>query len=115
MAVGTVRGFDPGKGLGFTEPEGGGDDVFVHFSAIADTGGFRTLEEGQRVEYRAAPGPRGQTADEGRPRGGGSAPRGRDDRREPRGREANRDTSRGNTQRGLVLSGTIARFDPDKG
>ena len=57
MAVGTVRWFDPAKGFGFIEPEDGGDDVFVHFSAISDTGGFRTLDEGQRVEYTASPGP----------------------------------------------------------
>src|ERR1700760_2012072 len=55
MAQGTVRWFDPAKGFGFIEPQDGGDDVFVHFSAIADTGGFRTLEEGQRGEDPAAP------------------------------------------------------------
>jgi CspA family cold shock protein len=120
MAVGTVRWFDAGKGFGFIEPEGGGDDVFVHFSAIADTGGFRTLDEGQRVEYRSAPGPRGETAEDVKPLGGGQGSRGRDDRREPRGRDdrpepRGRDTGRGAGGRGPVLSGTVARFDPDKG
>src|SRR4051812_33582470 len=120
MAVGTVRWFDPAKGFGFIEAEDGGDDVFVHFSAIAETGGFRTLDEGQRVEYTASPGPRGPQADEVRPVGGGPAPRGRDDRRddrrEPRsGRDAGRDAGRGGGHRGPVLTGTIARFDGDKG
>src|SRR3954449_6840151 len=84
MAVGTVRWFNPDKGFGFIEPQDGGDDVFVHFSAIEDTGGFRTLEEGQSVEYTAAPGPRGPQAETVRATGGGSAPRGRDDRRDDR-------------------------------
>src|SRR3954453_11865131 len=96
MAVGTVRWFDPAKGFGFIEPEDGGDDVFVHFSAISDTGGFRTLDEGQRVEYTASPGPRGPQADVGRPTGGVPAPRGPDDRPEPRsGRYSGRDSGRG--------------------
>ncbi len=63
MAIGTVRWFDPDKGFGFIAPDDGGDDVFVHFSAIADTGGFRTLQEGARVEYEATPGPRGPQAE----------------------------------------------------
>ena len=118
MAVGTVRWFNPEKGFGFIEPQDGGDDVFVHFSAIEDTGGFRTLEEGQPVEYTAAPGPRGPQAETVRATGGGSAPRGRDDRREPRrdsGRDTGRDSGRGGSHRGPVLTGTIARFDGDKG
>jgi cold shock CspA family protein len=122
MAVGTVRWFNPDKGFGFIEPQDGGDDVFVHFSAIEDTGGFRTLEEGQPVEYTAAPGPRGPQAETVRATGGGSAPRGRDDRREPRrdsgrdtGRDSGRDSGRGGSHRGPVLTGTIARFDGDKG
>jgi CspA family cold shock protein len=108
MAVGTVRWFDPAKGFGFIEPEDGGDDVFVHFSAIVDTGGFRTLAEGQRVEYTSAPGPRGEQAEEVRPLGGHPAPQRRDDRREPRG---GRDAG----HRGTVMTGTVARFDADKG
>ena len=62
MAVGTVRWFDPGKGFGFIEPQGGGDDVFVHFSAINATG-YRSLDEGQRVEFEVAQGPKGPQAD----------------------------------------------------
>ena len=111
MAVGTVRWFDPAKGFGFIEPEGGGDDVFVHFSAIPDTGGFRTLDEGQQVEYTPTAGPRGPQAEEVRPLTG-PGPRARDDRGEPRSR---RDTGRDAGRRGPVLTGTIARFDGDKG
>lgn len=50
MPVGTVKWFNPDKGFGFIEPEQGGEDVFVHFSAIQGQG-FKTLEEGARVEY----------------------------------------------------------------
>ena len=108
MAAGTVRWFDPAKGFGFIAPDDGGEDVFVHFSAIPDTGGFRTLDEGQQVEYTATAGPRGPQAEDVRPRAGGRAPRARDDRRESR---PSRDTGR----RGLVLTGTVAHFDGDKG
>jgi CspA family cold shock protein len=111
MAVGTVRWFNPEKGFGFIEPQDGGDDVFVHFSAIEDTGGFRTLEEGQQVEYTSAPGPRGPQAETVRATAGGSPPR-RDDRRDQR---SGRDSGRGGGHRGPVLTGTIARFDGDKG
>src|SRR3954452_17465843 len=84
MAVGTVRWFDPAKGFGFIEPQDGGDDVFVHFSAIADTGGFRTLDEGQQAEETATPGARGRQAEDVRPLRRGPAPRGRGDRRDDR-------------------------------
>jgi CspA family cold shock protein len=47
---GTVKWFSRVKGYGFIEPEGGGDDVFVHFSAIAGEG-FRNLRGGERVEF----------------------------------------------------------------
>lgn len=50
MPVGTVKWFNPDKGFGFIEPEQGGEDLFVHFSAIQGSG-FRTLEEGAKVEY----------------------------------------------------------------
>ena len=73
MAGGTVRWFDADKGFGFIEPEEGGDDVFVHFSAIEDTGGFRTLEEGQSVDFDATAGPRGPQAERVRPVGPRSA------------------------------------------
>lgn len=60
---GTVKWFNNAKGYGFIEPEGGGDDVFVHYSAIkAD--GYRTLSEGQSVQYEAEQGPKGFHATE---------------------------------------------------
>ncbi|WP_456893379.1 MULTISPECIES: cold shock domain-containing protein [unclassified Geodermatophilus] len=113
MAAGTVRWFDADKGFGFIEPQDGGDDVFVHFSAIEDTGGFRSLDEGQPVEYDAADGPRGPQAERVRPTGG--APRGgrRDDRggsRDDRGRSGG-----SRAPRGIVVQGTVARFDADRG
>ncbi|HEY7138248.1 MAG TPA: cold-shock protein [Acidimicrobiia bacterium] len=60
MATGTVKWFNADKGYGFISREGA-DDVFVHFSAIQSTG-FRTLEEGQRVEFDVAPGRKGEEA-----------------------------------------------------
>ena len=58
MAKGTVKWFNESKGYGFIEPEGGGDDVFVHFSSIKAEG-FRTLKEGQRVDFEIQKGPKG--------------------------------------------------------
>jgi CspA family cold shock protein len=115
MAGGTVRWFDADKGFGFVEPDDGGDDVFVHFSAIEDTGGFRTLEEGQRVEFEATQGPRGPQADQVRPVG--PAPRGgrgRDDRRDDRRGDRGGDRG-GRRSPGIVLEGTVARYDADRG
>ena len=63
MPQGTVKWFNAEKGFGFIEPDDGGQDVFAHFSAIADDGGYRSLDEGQRVEYTASPGDRGLQAD----------------------------------------------------
>jgi CspA family cold shock protein len=60
VAVGTVKWFNAEKGYGFIAREGG-PDVFVHFSAIQGTG-YRTLEEGQRVEFDVAPGRKGEEA-----------------------------------------------------
>lgn len=60
MAQGTVKWFNGDKGFGFIEVEGG-NDVFVHFSAI-QSDGFRTLEEGQRVEFEIVEGQRGPQA-----------------------------------------------------
>ena len=57
MEQGTVKWFSNEKGYGFIEREGG-DDVFVHFSAIA-MDGFKTLTEGQRVEFEVVQGPEG--------------------------------------------------------
>lgn len=50
MATGTVKWFNPTKGYGFIQPESGGDDVFVHISAV-EQAGIGTLTEGQRVSY----------------------------------------------------------------
>ena len=60
MAQGTVKWFNPDKGYGFIAVDGG-KDVFVHFSAI-QADGYRSLEEGQRVEFDAAPGKKGEEA-----------------------------------------------------
>lgn len=61
MPIGTVKWFNDAKGFGFIEPEGGGDDVFAHFSAI-QMEGFRTLKQGSRVSYELVQGPKGQLA-----------------------------------------------------
>jgi cold shock protein len=63
MAQGTVKWFNPEKGFGFIEVDGGGPDVFVHFSAIADTGGYRSLDENQKVEFETTTGPKGPQAE----------------------------------------------------
>jgi CspA family cold shock protein len=60
MPKGTVKWFDDRKGYGFITREGG-DDVFVHFSAIQGAG-FKTLNEGQEVEFEIANGPKGAQA-----------------------------------------------------
>ena len=60
MATGTVKCFNAEKGYGFIEREHG-DDVFVHYSAI-QMNGYRTLEEGQRVEFDVGPGKKGEEA-----------------------------------------------------
>jgi CspA family cold shock protein len=61
MATGTVKWFNDAKGFGFIEPDGGGADVFAHFSAIAMEG-FKTLKQGARVTYEVTEGPKGQLA-----------------------------------------------------
>jgi cold shock protein len=61
MAQGTVKWFNADKGFGFIEPEDGTADVFVHYSAI-ETGGYRSLEENQKVEYTVSQGPKGLQA-----------------------------------------------------
>jgi cold shock protein len=66
MATGTVKWFNDAKGFGFISQEGGGDDVFCHHSAI-QTNGFRSLQEGQKVEFEVARGPKGLQAQNVRP------------------------------------------------
>ena len=61
MAIGTVKWFNDAKGFGFIEPEGGGADVFAHFSAV-QMDGFRTLKQGSRVRYDTVEGPKGNLA-----------------------------------------------------
>ncbi|WP_020499410.1 MULTISPECIES: cold-shock protein [Sciscionella] len=61
MAQGTVKWFNAEKGYGFISPEGGGSDVFVHYSEIQGSG-FRTLEENQRVEFEVGQGQKGPQA-----------------------------------------------------
>ncbi len=61
MATGTVKWFNEAKGFGFITPEGGGTDLFAHFSAIQEAG-FKTLKEGQRVTFDVGAGPKGPQA-----------------------------------------------------
>ena len=65
MAVGTVKWFNADKGYGFIAPESG-EDVFVHFSAIQSTG-YRSLDEGQTVEFDITQGQKGPQAANVRP------------------------------------------------
>jgi CspA family cold shock protein len=62
MATGTVKWFNSEKGFGFIEQDGGGADVFVHYSAISG-GGYRELTEGQKVEFEVTQGQKGPQAD----------------------------------------------------
>ena len=61
MTTGTVKWFNADKGFGFITSEDGSKDVFAHFSAI-NSGGFRSLEENQRVEFETQDGPKGPQA-----------------------------------------------------
>ena len=61
MPTGTVKFFNDEKGYGFIAREDGGDDVFVHYSNIEGTG-FRSLQQGQRVEFEIGPGRKGDEA-----------------------------------------------------
>ena len=62
MTQGTVKWFNAEKGFGFIAPDGDGPDVFVHYSAI-DASGYRSLEEGQRVEFSSTQGQKGPQAE----------------------------------------------------
>jgi CspA family cold shock protein len=66
MATGTVKWFNDAKGFGFITQENGGEDVFCHHTAIKAEG-FRTLAEGQKVEFDVAKGPKGLQAQNVRP------------------------------------------------
>ena len=66
MTVGTVKWFNADKGFGFITPDGGGADVFVHFSAIQSSG-YRSLDENQRVEFEVTQGQKGPQAENIRP------------------------------------------------
>jgi len=66
MATGTVKWFNAEKGFGFIAQEGGGPDVFVHYSAI-NANGFRSLEENQSVSFDVTQGPKGPQAENIRP------------------------------------------------
>ena len=61
MATGTVKWFNGEKGYGFITQDGGGPDVFVHFSAIQGAG-YRNLEENQKVQFETVQGPNGLQA-----------------------------------------------------
>jgi cold shock protein len=61
MATGLVKWFNSEKGFGFLTQDGGGPDVFVHFSAI-QSGGYKSLNENDKVEYEVTQGPKGPNA-----------------------------------------------------
>ena len=61
MATGIVKWFNDAKGFGFITPDDGGEDLFAHFSAI-QAGGFKTLQENQRVTFEVTAGPKSKQA-----------------------------------------------------
>jgi len=61
MATGTVKWFNDAKGFGFITPDGGGEDLFAHFSAI-NMPGFKSFKEGQKVSFEVTTGPKGKQA-----------------------------------------------------
>ena len=69
MATGTVKWFNDSKGYGFIQPDGGGKDVFVHFSNIQGSG-FKSLAEGAKVEFETREGQKGPEATNVVPLGG---------------------------------------------
>jgi len=62
MATGKVKWFNDAKGFGFITPDAGGEDLFAHFTAIQNSGGFKTLKENQSVRYEVTQGPKGAQA-----------------------------------------------------
>jgi len=66
MAIGTVKWFNDAKGFGFISQADGGEDVFFHHTAIQSEG-FRSLAEGQKVEFEVRKGPKGLQAANVRP------------------------------------------------
>ena len=66
VATGTVKWFNSQKGYGFISPDDGGKDIFVHYSKITSDG-YRSLQEGQRVEFEVGEGTKGPEANEVKP------------------------------------------------
>ena len=66
MVTGTVKWFNDSKGFGFISPDGGGKDLFAHFSAI-EGNGHKTLRENQKVQFNVTSGPKGDQASNIRP------------------------------------------------
>lgn len=66
MPEGTVKWFNADKGYGFIQPDSGGEDLFVHFSAI-QLDGYKSLDEGQKVEFEVTQGQKGPQASDVRP------------------------------------------------
>jgi CspA family cold shock protein len=67
MSIGVVKWYNPTKGFGFIQPEGGGKDLFANYSEIQNAGGFKSLSEGQRVEFEVKQGQKGPQAASIRP------------------------------------------------